>query len=163
MNLMIGRNGQTFGPYPAAQVQAMFQSGEFLNTDLAWFEGAAGWMPLPTVLGLSQAGAPMMPVGVPPMYTPEKLGDSMGMRMLLPVGRSGWAIAAGYLGLFAVLAVPAPFALLTAILAIRSIRRSQHTEQKLHGMGRAIFGLIMGVLGTAFLCFIVYAIATKER
>ncbi|MGY8642132.1 MAG: hypothetical protein ACKVJU_13690 [Verrucomicrobiales bacterium] len=30
-----------------------------------------------------------------------------GMRMLLPVGRSGWAIAAGYCGLFAFIGIGA--------------------------------------------------------
>ena len=41
------------------------------------------------------------------------------MCMLLPVGRSGWAIAAGYLGLISVLAFPGPFAMIAGILAIR--------------------------------------------
>lgn len=37
----------------------------------------------------------------------EPLGDELGMRVLLPVGRSGWAIAAGYLGLFGLVLFPA--------------------------------------------------------
>jgi hypothetical protein len=69
------------------------------------------------------------------------------MRLLLPVGRSGWAIAAGYLGLISVLCIPAPLALLAGILAIRDMRRNP----KLHGMGRAVFGIVMGTLGTIFL------------
>lgn len=73
------------------------------------------------------------------------------MRMLLPVGRSGWAIAAGYLGLFSVLLLPAPIALLVSLLAIRDISRSATGPNPKHGMGRAIFGLIMGALGTALL------------
>ena len=43
------------------------------------------------------------------------LGDSATMRMLLPVGRSGLAIAAGYAGLFALLILPAPLALLLGL------------------------------------------------
>ncbi len=66
------------------------------------------------------------------------------MRMILPVGRSGWAIAAGYLGLFSLLILPAPFALVTGILAVIDIKR--HPQR--HGMGRAIFGIVMGLLGT---------------
>jgi hypothetical protein len=68
-------------------------------------------------------------------------------RMLLPVGRSGWAIAAGYLGLFAVLIIPAPLALICGILAIHDFQ--QHPEK--FGRGRAIFGLVMGTLGTLIL------------
>lgn len=75
------------------------------------------------------------------------LGDNAGIRMLLPVGRSGWAIAAGYAGLFAVLVFPAPIALLLGIIAIIAIKRNPHK----HGMGRAIFGVVMGTIFTALL------------
>ena len=63
-----------------------------------------------------------------------------------PIGRSfalvvaGWAIAAGYLGLVSVLCVPAPLALLAGILAVREMKR----DPKKHGMGRAVFGIVMG-------------------
>ncbi len=70
------------------------------------------------------------------------LGEDAVIRMLLPVGRSGWAIAAGYAGLFAVLFVFAPVALVLGILAIRDLKK--HPEK--HGMGRAVFGLVMGIL-----------------
>jgi hypothetical protein len=70
-----------------------------------------------------------------------------GMRFLLPVGRSAWAIAAGYAGLFAVLAFPAPVALVLGIVAVRDIR--SHPDR--HGMGRAVFGIVMGSLGTRLL------------
>jgi hypothetical protein len=79
------------------------------------------------------------------------LGDDAGIRMLLPVGRSGWAIAAGYLGLVSVLCIPAPFALLAGILGIRAMRRNP----KLHGMGRAVFGIVMGALGTVGLVLMI--------
>jgi hypothetical protein len=69
------------------------------------------------------------------------------MRFLLPVGRSGWAIAAGYAGLFAVLFFPAPIALVLGIVAIRDIQK--HPEK--HGMGRAIFAVITGSIFTLFL------------
>jgi hypothetical protein len=80
---------------------------------------------------------------------PPDLGESAGMRMLLPVGRSGLAIAAGYLGLFSFLVIPAPIALIISVLAIRDIKRNP----KIHGMGRAIFGLVAGILGTIALVF----------
>ncbi len=75
--------------------------------------------------------------------------DNAAVRMLLPVGRSGWAIAAGYFGLFAVLVLPAPIALVLGIVAIRDIKK----HPKRHGMGRAVFGLIMGILFTIPLLF----------
>jgi hypothetical protein len=68
------------------------------------------------------------------------------LRWVLPVGRSGWAIAAGYLGLLSVLVFPAPFALLFGILAVRDIKA--HSK---HGMGRAVFGIVMGGVVTLLL------------
>ena len=74
--------------------------------------------------------------------------------MLLPVGRSGFAIAAGYLGLFAVIFFPAPLALLFGILAYRDIKRNP----KKSGMGRAIFGIVMGALFSLGLLLIIVSI-----
>jgi hypothetical protein len=77
------------------------------------------------------------------------------MRLLLPVGRSGWAIAAGYLGIFSLILLPAPVSLLISIIAIFDIRKSKSSEHPKHGMGRAIFGLLMGIVGTAIIVFFI--------
>ena len=82
------------------------------------------------------------------------MGDDAGMRLLLPVGRSGWAIAAGYLGLFALLLIPAPLAIIVSIIAIRDIGKSSKTPNKKYGMGRAAFGLVAGILGTLGLAIV---------
>lgn len=80
------------------------------------------------------------------------LSENAGMRMLMPIGRSGFAIAAGYLGLVALFTgVVGPVAILFAILGIRDIKRH---EQK-HGMGRAIFGLATGIVGTGWLAVVI--------
>ncbi len=91
--------------------------------------------------------------GPPPLPVQPQLGDDFGTRLLLPVGRSGWAIAAGYLGLFSLIIVPAPVALVVALIAIRDIRKSRHAPHRKYGMGRAIFGLVMGLLGTALIAY----------
>lgn len=80
----------------------------------------------------------IQPIPIHPQ--PTAIDDSPAMRMLLPVGRSGLAIAAGYAGLFSILVFPAPIALLLGILAIIDIER--HPEK--HGMGRAVFAVIAG-------------------
>ncbi len=87
---------------------------------------------------------------VRPVRRQQELGDDPAIRMLIPVGLSGWAIAAGYLGLLSVLCIPAPFALITGILAIREIRRNPRK----HGMGRATMGIVMGSIGTVGLLFL---------
>lgn len=77
------------------------------------------------------------------------------MRMLLPVGRSGLAIAAGYAGLFAVTCLFAPIALVLGMLAVRDLRNNPHK----HGMGRAVFGLVMGIIFTGVMAFWLVAAA----
>jgi len=74
----------------------------------------------------------------------ESMADDGAMRILLPVGRSPLALAAGYLGLFSVLLVPAPLALFCGVAALRHLRR----DPKKHGKGRAWFGIVMGALGS---------------
>ena len=89
------------------------------------------------------------------VQTPD---DNSALRMVLPIGRSGLAILAGYLGLFAMTVVVAPFALLVGILALRDIRK--HPEK--HGRGRAWFGIVMGALFSLILmAFLTIALITK--
>lgn len=88
--------------------------------------------------------SPPLP-GPPPL--PSTLANDPVARALLPVGRSGWAIAAGYLGLFSLLVAPAPLAIAAGLLALADMRR--HPEKL--GMGRTVFGLVMGALGTVAL------------
>ena len=77
----------------------------------------------------------------------------------MPVGRSIWAIIAGYLGLLSVAVLPAPLAIIISIVAIIDIRRSRRTPKPKHGMGRAIFGLIMGSLVSAIIIGMLIAAA----
>lgn len=100
-----------------------------------------------------------VPVQAPGYPEPHDIGQDAGMRMLLPVGRSWVAIVAGYLGLFAVLLLPAPLALLAGIFAIFHIRANPNR----HGMGRAIFAIVMGVLFSVVLAFVIIFQVTEAR
>jgi hypothetical protein len=135
------------GPVSWEELVALARGGGLRPFDMVWGEGWPAWQAAQTVPGLLSATPPPFPIQAPP---PRPLGDDAAMRFLLPVGRSGWAIAAGYLGLFGVLVFPAPFALIAGILAIRDIKA--HPEK--HGMGRAIFGLVIGILGTGILALL---------
>lgn len=94
------------------------------------------------------------PTIAPPAYPPSvahpyypSLGVPYGDRSdkwLLPVGRSGLAIAAGYLGLFSLVGIFAPISIIVSVLALRDLER----RPALLGRGRAIFGLVMGILFT---------------
>ncbi|MDX9723207.1 MAG: DUF4190 domain-containing protein [Myxococcota bacterium] len=67
-----------------------------------------------------------------------------GLAMLVPIGRAPLAIAAGYLGIFSLFMIFAPLSLLVSILALRQLRQNP----ELKGKGRAIFGLVMGLVFT---------------
>ncbi len=86
-----------------------------------------------------------------PVVREASIEESAGMRMLLPVGRSWWALAAGYLGLVSLLLIPAPFALFCGIVGIVDIRRNPHK----HGMGRCLLGVIAGGLMTLLLILMI--------
>ena len=63
---------------------------------------------------------------------------------LMPTGRSGWAIAAGYVALVAMFFWPlGPVALGLGIHAVRVAGRTRS-----HGRGRAVFAIIVGSLAT---------------
>ena len=81
--------------------------------------------------------------------------DDAVMRMVIPIGRSWVAIVAGYLGLFSLLLLPAPLALIAGVLAILHIKRN---PGKL-GMGRAVFAIATGTIGTGILLTIAIASA----
>jgi hypothetical protein len=90
----------------------------------------------------------------PPL--PRRPEDDPVLRMVIPVGRSGWAIAAGYAGLVSLFGcfVMGPVAIGLSLMAIRDIKRHPQT----HGMGRAIFGLVGGTLGTLVLAALLVAL-----
>lgn len=147
MEWHVRAEGQQLGPLSEQDLLSWARAGRLKAVDLVWRAGMPQWLPagqapeLASVLGAFSGPAP------------ASVGDDPLMRALLPVGRSGWAIAAGYLGLVSILVLPAPFALLCGLLAVRAIRRNP----KKHGMGRAAFGIIMGALGTVALVWIVVA------
>jgi hypothetical protein len=144
-DLYLAKDGQQLGPFDEDTVRAGLREGRFSPVDLAWREGMTDWKSLSILMpGFGPPPLPVRPGPVP-------IGENAGIRMLLPVGRSGWAISAGYAGLFAFLVVPAPLALILSLVAIWDIRRSRRAGKKVYGMGRAIFGLVTGVLGTAVL------------
>lgn len=170
------RGGGQSGPVSWEDLVNAARAGNLAASDLVWTEGMAQWQAASSIPGLiappppTYGPPPVVPqsYGPPPVqpgYAPARpavrqpsMGDDAAMRMLLPVGRSGWAIAAGYLGLFSVLGIFGPPALICGILAIRDIR--QHPER--HGLGRAWFGIVMGILGSIALVAVIIGALTSK-
>jgi Domain of unknown function (DUF4190)/GYF domain 2 len=162
MATYIQKDHQRLGPFDDSEVLAGLRKHKYFADDLGWREGMADWKPLRDLYPDEPLPPPIPP---PPLHLrsqslpsqPKRLGDDAAMRMLLPVGRSAWAIAAGYLGLFSLIVLPAPLALIVSIIALWDIRRSKSLPHPKHGMGRAIFGLVMGILGTAIILFVYFS------
>lgn len=75
MTYRIARNGQLFGPYTAAEVQAYLADGHIIPSDLAQLEGAAEWLPVAELFPAAPTGVvpPPAPVagypgGLPTLY-----------------------------------------------------------------------------------------------
>ena len=158
MATYIRKNHQRAGPFDDNEVLAGLREHKYFADDLGWREGMADWKPLRDLYPDEPLPPPIPPPPSPPPLPippsqPQRLGDDAAMRMLLPVGRSAWAIAAGYLGLFSLIVLPAPLALIVSIIALWDIHRSRSSPHPKHGTGRAIFGLVMGTLGTLVILF----------
>jgi len=66
MTVFVARDGQQLGPYTIEQLRQMVSQGQFIDTDLAWYEGAPDWMPLAQVLQtLPSAAAAAVPMKHP--------------------------------------------------------------------------------------------------
>ena len=141
----ISRSGQPVGAFELAQLRQMYTSGVLLPTDHVWTEGMPEWQTLaglfpsmsPPVLPPRAPGVVPAQSAVPPA---QSAAPNAVLALVVPIGLSGWAILAGYLGLFSVLILPAPFAILCGVLALKDIRQNPH---KL-GLVRAWFGIIAG-------------------
>ncbi|MBN2498179.1 MAG: DUF4339 domain-containing protein [Deltaproteobacteria bacterium] len=116
-----------------------------------WKEGMSQWQPMAQVEELAYH-LKKRNIFVPPP-PPKGLGDDAAVRMLLPVGRTGLAITAGYLGLLSLTLFLAPVALLVSLIAAWDLKRRPGS----HGWGRVIFGLVMGVLFTVVLILVFLA------
>jgi hypothetical protein len=77
------------------------------------------------------------------------MGADPVVRALLPVGRTPLSIVAGYLGLLSIMCIPSPIALAVGIWAVIDLRK----RPGMHGMGRAVFGVVMGAIGTVAMLF----------
>src|SRR3954463_13875386 len=81
MQIYVGKNGQQLGPFSLDEVNRKLADGTFAGTDLAWYEGAAGWAPLSggpgvqirpaaTVAPVAPAATPAFPPVQPPQAAP---------------------------------------------------------------------------------------------
>ncbi len=123
------------GPLPWQSFLQAARENRFGPHSRVWSDGWTDWVPAVQVPGLFAAQ--------------NGPSTSAAERAILPVGRAGSAIAAGYLGLLSPFAIFAPLAVVFGVVALRTLKREPH----LHGAGRAWFGVVMGALFTVIYGF----------
>lgn len=142
----VSRAGKIVGEFELPQVKQMFEAGLLQPTDHAWTAGMQDWQALAVLFPAMSPPPPPLPprapASPPPAASAQPAAPNAALALVVPLGRSGWAILAGYLGLLSLLVLPAPFAILCGVLAIKDINKNPH---KL-GLVRAWFGIIAGSL-----------------
>ena len=76
-NLLIRREGRTFGPYTYEDVTSFLGGGELQATDLAWTEGLLDWTPLQSLLARWPAGGQAPHTEVEPVFTQLTWWDTL--------------------------------------------------------------------------------------
>ena len=57
MDIYINKDGQQSGPFPLDEVNRKLATGEIQSTNLAWYQGAAGWGPVSAIPGVTLPSA----------------------------------------------------------------------------------------------------------
>ena len=78
MQIYVGKGGQQLGPFSLEEINRKLADGSFAASDLAWYEGAAGWAPLSGVAGVViPPAAAVTPVPTPvPSPAPAPIAAS---------------------------------------------------------------------------------------
>ncbi|MEN3370937.1 MAG: domain 2 [Verrucomicrobiota bacterium] len=70
MQIYVGKGGQQLGPFPLEEINRKLADGTFSATDLAWYEGAAGWAALSSIPGVTLPTAAAPTPAAAPASTP---------------------------------------------------------------------------------------------
>jgi hypothetical protein len=124
-------DGERRGPFTLEQIRAIVASGAIRRQTRVWRPGAE-----PDTL--TRAGDFINELATKP--------DESGLAYVLPIGRSGWAIAAGYVGLFSLIPFVCYAGLIVSIVAARDLKRRPEKR----GWGRVITGFVISVPASIF-------------
>jgi hypothetical protein len=153
MQIFIQHVGQQTGPFSVDQVRSGLASGIYQSSDLAWHEGAPGWLPLSVILGIGNNPPPALPV----CASANPAGTRTSPLAI-------WSLVLGILALPTVGLAAIP-AVICGHLALGNIKKSAGTQT---GGGLAIAGLITGylgilILGVAMLAGLTAPMVIKQR
>ena len=64
MEIFISRDGKELGPYSPREIRDRIASGQLQRSDMAWYDGAADWMPLSELRLPPEEEAALVPVKI---------------------------------------------------------------------------------------------------
>jgi hypothetical protein len=153
MQIHVARNGQKMGPFSLEEVNRQLAAGTLSLSDLAWYEGAAGWAALSTVPGVSAGAAPTAAASVStPAITPSPSGPVIPAASVATAKTEPLAILSLIFSGLGVFGFCCGFFLMMAIagvvcghLALSKIKKNP----ELQGHGLAMSGVIVGYAAIA--------------
>lgn len=137
----VQRGSERFGPYSRELFLEYARAGNFGAGDLVWRPGMAIWESLEAVLARIE-GRPMPAPAISTASVPQS--DNEALKWVVPIGASGFALAASWLAVASLLLLPGPVAVVFGILALRDIKK--HPTKS--GIARAWLGIVVGTLAT---------------
>ncbi len=123
MQIFIQHHGQQCGPFSLEQVRSGLGDGTYQLSEMAWYEGATGWLQLATVPG----------IGDKPLAATAARTSGLAI----------WSLVLGILAIFSAGLTTIP-AVICGHLALGRIKRSAGAQS---GGGMAIAGLVTGYVG----------------
>jgi hypothetical protein len=159
MQIHLARNGQAIGVFSLDEVNRQLAAGTLTGTDLAWYEGAAGWAALSTVpgvnVGVTTASASAIPTPtVAPAITPAPFAQAPVGPAHYPVTPVApteplaiWSFVLSLVGALGFCCGPIP--LLAGVICGHLALPKFRARPDLQGRGLAIAGLVIGYIAIA--------------
>jgi len=143
MQVHIARNGQALGPFSLEEINRQLAVGTLSPSDLAWYEGASGWIALSTVPGVTIGGtAAPPPAATSPVATQPVASSTTGTPV--PASRTEplaiFSLVLSVLGLFCCALFTGIPGIICGHLALSKIEKNPRLE----GHGLAVAGLVIG-------------------
>lgn len=143
MDIQIARNGEAFGTFPEAQLQALVDQGFVLATDHYWREGMTEWLTVGSVWAPSSNGNTSPPLENRALSVLSVVAIVLGVAGLL----ASWQIVGGLAGIAAVVC---------GHLAIKRARATHNTTSHNLALGGTVLGYLsiavsLVAIGTVFL------------
>jgi len=150
MQIHIARDGKQLGPFSLEEINRQLAAGTLSLSDNAWYEGAAGWMPLssvPGVTGATSAPPPVSPATpiapASPVVSPVATAPAVPRAPTEPLAI--WSFVLSLVGLLG-FCCGGPMLGIAAVVCGHLGLSKINANPQLQGRGLAVAGLVIGYL-----------------